>query len=494
MQYKWVALTVTTVGTLMAGIDTRIVIIGLPTIAQQLGADVEQVIWVSQAYLLASTIGLLLIGRVTDVIGRVKIYNIGFVIFTIGSALASISFTPYELIAARMVQGVGSAMLITNSAAILTDAAPKNELGTILGINQIAFRVGSVAGLTLSGVIISIADWRALFYINIPIGIFGTLWAHLRLKEIATPDVQRKMDWSGFATFSSGLTAILLAITFLSYGLSDTAIGISLTLAGIVLLLFFTLIETRKDSPLLDLKLFKIKQFAAGNLAQMLNALAWSGVIIMLSFYLQVVLGDSPLIAGLSLLPLDATFIIAGPLSGKLSDRYGARLFATTGLAISSAGFFILATVTSNSGYPIFGLTLGLLGIGNGMFVSPNISSIMGSVPPNRRGIASGFRTTTFNVGLTASSGLAVLLMTTVIPFSVLSPLIQGTITSSIYIAKDQFLLGFKIAVFVLAIINTFAIIPSMLRGSALKAEVKIGQLESAHKEEQSAAHKSTGI
>src|SRR5579872_3740217 len=170
MQYKWVALTVTTVGTLMAGIDTRIVIVGLPTVAQQLGANVEEVIWVSQAYLLASTIGLLLIGRVTDVVGRVKIYNIGFIIFTIGSALASVSFSPYELIGSRMVQGVGSAMLITNSAAILTDAAPRNELGTILGINQIAFRVGSIAGLTLSGIIISLASWRALFYINIPIG------------------------------------------------------------------------------------------------------------------------------------------------------------------------------------------------------------------------------------------------------------------------------------------------------------------------------------
>jgi MFS family permease len=171
MQYKWIALSVTTIGTLMAGIDARIIIVGLPTVARELGADVESIIWVSQSYLLASTVGLLMIGRITDVIGRVKIYNIGFAVFTIGSALASICQSPLQLILSRIVQGRGSAMLITNSAAILTDATPSNELGTILGINQIAFRIGSVAGLTLSGVIIAIYGWRALFYLNIPVGI-----------------------------------------------------------------------------------------------------------------------------------------------------------------------------------------------------------------------------------------------------------------------------------------------------------------------------------
>jgi MFS family permease len=194
MQYKWIALSVTTVGTLMAGIDTRIVIVGLPTVARALGADVESVVWVSQSYLLASTVGLLLIGRLTDVVGRVRIYNPGFAIFTVGSALASISGNANHLILSRIVQGLGAAMLLTNSAAILTDATPAKQLGTILGINQIAFRVGSVAGLTLSGVIIGFYGWRALFYLNIPIGIFGTLWAHVRLREIATTDTQKKSD------------------------------------------------------------------------------------------------------------------------------------------------------------------------------------------------------------------------------------------------------------------------------------------------------------
>jgi EmrB/QacA subfamily drug resistance transporter len=455
----------------MAGIDTRIVIIGLPTIARELGANLETVIWVTQAYILASTIGLLLIGRVTDVVGRVKIYNWGFVIFTIGSALSAFSFSAEQLIASRVVQGVGSAMLITNSAAILTDASPKNELGTMLGINQIAFRVGSVLGLTLSGVILAVTDWRALFYINIPIGIFGTLWAHLRLREVGTKDVSHKMDWEGFALFTAGLTLVLLSITFLSYGISDDVYGVALIAAGTASLLVFVRVETQKTSPLLDLRLFKIREFAAGNLAQLMNALAWSGAILLTSFYLQVVLKDSPLVAGLSILPLDATFVVAGPLSGRLSDKYGPRLLSTIGLAVSSAGFFILSTISSSTTYPVLALVFAFLGIGNGMFVSPNIAAIMGSVPPNRRGIASAFRTTTFNIGLTASAGIAVLLVSLVVPYSILTGLITGVTTNLSANAGAQFLSGFKIAVLVLAVLNSIGIIPSALRGTKKSIE-----------------------
>jgi EmrB/QacA subfamily drug resistance transporter len=451
----------------MAGVDTRIVIVGLPTIARQLNTNLESIIWVTQAYLLASTIGLLLIGRTTDVVGRVKIYNLGFAIFTIGSAFSAISFTAGELIAARAVQGVGSAMLITNSAAILTDSTPRDELGTMLGINQIAFRVGSVMGLTLSGVILAVAgDWRALFYINIPIGIFGTVWAHLRLREIGTRDLIRKMDWPGFGLFSAGLTAIMISITFLSYGLSDTRIGAALLIVGSILLVLFALSETRTKSPLLDISLFKIRQFAAGNLAQMMNALAWSGAILLTSFYLQVVLGESPLVTGLSLLPLDGAFVIAGPLSGRLSDKYGSRLLSTIGLAVSSAGFFILASITQTTPYITLALVFAFLGVGNGMFVSPNIAGIMGSVPANRRGIASGFRTTTFNIGLTASYGIAVLLLSLSVPYSILTRLVAGTTTNLPPTAGVQFLNGFKIAVLVLAVLNSIGIVPSALRGT----------------------------
>ena len=466
MKYKWIALSVTTVGTLMAGIDARIVVVGLPTVARDLGADVESVIWVSQAYLLASTLGLLLIGRITDVIGRAKIYNLGFAVFTVGSALASVSHSPVQLIMSRIVQGTGSAMLITNSAAILTDATPSNELGTILGINQIAFRVGSVAGLTLAGLIISLSGWRALFYINIPIGIFGTIWAHYRLREISTKDAQKKMDWLGFATFTSGLTLVLLGITFLGYGTSKVRPGLAMIALGTVLLVLFIRIELGKSAPLLDLKLFKIRDFAAGNIAQLLNALAWFGIILMLSFYMQVALDFTALKTGLGLLPLEIAFVIFGPLSGRLSDKYGSRLLATLGLSISSLGFFWLTQVSISTSYRMLIMPLILLGVGNGMFVSPNISAIMRSVPAHRRGVASGFRTTLFNVGGTASAGLVVLLITTGIPYPVLSGLLRSFEPASLgLVTKLEFIDGFRVAALVFAIINTCAIVPSFLRG-----------------------------
>ncbi|HZW56978.1 MAG TPA: MFS transporter [Nitrososphaerales archaeon] len=467
MQYKWVALSVTTIGTLMSGIDTRIVIVGLPTIARELSAGAEDVIWVSQAYLLATTVGLLLIGRVTDLVGRVKIYKYGFALFTIGSAFASLSFSAPVLIASRMIQGVGSAMIITNSSAILTDATPKNELGTILGINVIAFRIGSISGLTLSGLIIAIADWRALFYINIPIGIFGTLWAHRRLREISVRDKASRMDWPGFVTFSAGLTLILLAITFLSYG-SSNLLASGMLLGGAILLVFFIRLELRSATPLLDPRLFKIRSFAGGALAQLFNSLAWSGILILVSFYLQIVLGDSALQAGLSILPIDATYIVVAPLSGRLSDKYGQRVFTTAGLAISSAGFFALSFLAgTTTSYAEIALTLATMGVGNGLFISPNTSSIMGSVPANRRGIASGFRVTMLNLGLTASAGLAILLVTVGIPYDSLSSLLASfNPLSAPGALRDQFINGFKVATLVLAVLNSIAIIPSSLRGS----------------------------
>jgi len=453
----------------MAGVDTRIVLVGMPTIAEQLRASVEEVIWVSQAYIFASTLGLLLIGRTTDLVGRVKIYNYGFIIFTIGSALAALSFTSWELIASRMVQGAGAAMLITNSASILTDATPRQELGKILGINTIAFRVGSIMGLTLSGVILSFTSWRALFYINIPIGIFGTVWAHYRLKESSTKDAYRGMDWLGFFTFASGLGLVLLAITFLGYGLSGYEVGFGLLAFGALLLAAFVIIELkqqgRKNPPILDPKLFKIKEFAGGSLAQMINAIAWSGVLVMVSFYLQVVAGFTPLETGLHLLALDAGFIVIGPIAGKLSDVYGSRIFTMAGLSVSSVAFFLFAFVNSTTGATTILVALGVLGVGTGLWVSPNVSSVMGSVPPNRRGVASAFRITLSNVGDTASFGLAILIMTLAIPYNTLNNLVQNYSyqTTILPLAKQEFIHGFQLVAFVLAIVNTVAILPASL-------------------------------
>lgn len=285
-------------------------------------------------------------------------------------------------------------------------------------------------------------------------------------KEIATRDVQREMDWIGFATFTGGLTLVLLAITFLSYGVAEALAGWVMLALGAVLLLCFIRVESRASAPLLDLRLFKIKEFAAGNTAQLLNALAWFGIVLMLSFYMQVVLDFTALQTGAGMLPLEAAFVLFGPLSGKLSDKYGPRLFATLGLAISSVAFFWLTQVKVSTTYPEIIAPLVLVGVGSGLFISPNISSIMRSVPANRRGVASGFRTTMFNVGGTASAGLAILLITTGIPYSVFSSLLRSMNPAALgQLPEQEFVNGFRVAALVFAIINTCAIVPSFLRG-----------------------------
>jgi len=452
----------------MDGIDSRIVIIGLPQVAAALHADVEQAIWFTQSYVLVGTIVLLLIGRVTDIVGRVRIYTTGFAIFTIGSALTSLSQSADQFIVWRGLQGLGVAMLFINSVAMIVDATPRKDLGLSLGINQIAFRSGAMAGLTLSGFILSFFDWRALFYINIPIGFFGTFWAHHRLKEIAKVERKSPIDWLGFASFSISITAFLLALTYDAYGLSEERVVYALLLVSAVTLLIFILQERREKYPLLDMSLLRIREFTGGVIAQLLNAISWGAFLLLLSLYFQLILDMSPLAAGIAILPFDAAFLLVGPISGRLSDRYGHLPFTTCGLALTSAALFLFSTTAISTPVLIVVVHMMLVGVGMGLFVSPNISSIMSSVPEKRRGIASAFRATFFQVGYVISLNAAVLIMTLVIPYQtityVISTLNPITITAS---DKLLFMKGLTTAYFWLAIVNLAAIPPSVLRGSS---------------------------
>ncbi|HZW54957.1 MAG TPA: MFS transporter [Nitrososphaerales archaeon] len=474
MQYKWTALTVTTVGTLMVGIDARILVIGLPTVAKQLHTGAAEVIWISQAFILATSVCLLLVGRIADLFGRVRLYALGFTVFTIGSALCAIAFDSYQLIAFRVLQGVGAAMIVANSVAIITDASPRNELGMLLSINQTAFRVGNVAGLTVSGLILSVVDWRGLFYVNIPIGIFGTLWAHRRLKEISTKDTSKKMDWLGFGLFSSSLALILLAITFLSYGVGALLYGYALLIAGFALLALFVWVEARSRIPLMDLHLFRKRSFAVGNFTQLINSIAWAGFLLLIAFYLQIGLGYSPFQAGISVVPLEIVYMVSSIVCGRLSDRYGSRLLTTLGLSIVTTGFVIVSTFGSSTTYYEIVLVLIFIGVGNGMYTSPNTRSIMTSVPPHRRGVAAGFRETMFNTGVATSYGLVILFITFGIPYGLFSPLLDGSIAPPlIETAKSQFYNGFRIATLVLGAIDAIAIVPSALRETREKQSVE---------------------
>ncbi len=472
MQYKWTVLTVTTVGVLMSGIDGRIVVIGLPTIAAALHADAEQAIWFTQAYLVGSTVALLFIGRVSDIVGRVRVYTLGFVIFTIGSALTSISATPDAFIASRIFQGIGSAALFANSAAIVTDAFPSGELGRALGINSVAFRVGSMLGLTLSGLILAVLDWRFLFYINIPVGVFGTLWAHRRLKESGRLEKGTPMDWSGFGVFTVFITSFLLTLTFAAYGTSDWLPVAALGAVSIVSLAGFVLLETRTSYPLLDLKLLRIREYAGGVVTQLVNAMAWGAFILLLSLYLELVKGLSPLDAGLSILPFDVVLLVFAPLSGRLSDRYGTRPFTTVGLVVVSVSLFAFSTLGVSTPYPTLVGFLVLTGAGMGLFVSPNMSSIMGSVPPEQRGVASGLRATFFNIGFTISFNIVILVLSFYVGYSLITSIISSPSLQGVTLADlSSFMSGLDNVYRILAVVNTAAIVPSLLRGKRVAYE-----------------------
>ena len=470
MKYQWVVLSVTTVGIFMAGLDTRIVLIGLPTIAESLRADLETALWITQGYQIALTIGLLFLGRFTDMFGRVKIYNLGFAIFTVGSGLCVFAQTGQQLIVFRVIQGVGGAMLIANSAALITDATAAQELGFALGVNQIFFTLGAVLGLTVGGVLIDTTGWRYIFALNIPVGIFATLWAHLRLREIAEMEKHSSFDYLGLCLFTTSLTTLLLVISLVTMASINDIGAAVLYLICLVTFGLFVYVEPRRTEPLLDMRLFKIRLFSAGNVSQFLYSLGFGSLSLIIVLYFQLIRGFDALTAGLLFLPLDVAFVSIGPISGKLSDRYGTRGLATLGMAVGTVGYVILAfLLTATTPIEQIEIILVIVGLGLGLFSSPNISSVMGSVPPQRRGVASAVRATVFNTGNVVSIGLVAYIITTAIPYRVVSGIITGGYTTLTPSDSIGFVTGVGRAFIVAAIITLAGMFASSLRGPKVK-------------------------
>ncbi len=471
VQYRWVVLSVTTVGVFMAGLDTRIVLIGLPTIAESLRADLETLLWVTQGYQIAITIGLLFLGRFSDIFGRVKVYNLGFAVFTLGSGLCVLSQTGWQLVIFRVIQGLGGAMLIANSIALVTDATPLAELGFALGFNQIAFVLGAVLGLTVGGTLIVAAGWRYIFAINLPIGIFGTLWAHLRLREATQTEKHAGLDYVGLCLFTTSLTSLLLAISLATMAAIDNTESVILYSISLVTFALFLYYEPRKSEPLLDMRLFKIRLFSAGNLTQLLYSLGFGSLSLIVILYFQLIRGYDPLTAGLLFLPLDLAFVGTGPISGRLSDRYGTRVFATLGMGVGTIGYVALAfLMTTTTPLVQIEIILIVVGVGLGLFVSPNMSSIMGSVPAQRRGVASAVRATLFNTGNVVSIGLVAYIITTAIPYQVVSGIISGGYTTLTPNESIGFVTGMGRAFLVAAVITVVGMFVSTLRGHEIKA------------------------
>ncbi len=425
VEYKWIALSNTTIGVLMASIDTTIVLISLPAIFRGIQIDpltsFQYLLWLLFGYSVVTSTLLVTFGRISDMFGRVKLYNLGFAIFTVGSTL--LYLTPStgdlgaeELIVFRIVQGVGGAFLFANGAAIITDAFPANERGRALGINMISVLAGSTIGLILGGVLATF-NWRYVFLVSVPVGIVGTIWSYWKLKETANIRANQKLDVWGNATFGIGLTLLLIGISYglIPYGSASTGWGdpwvIASMVIGSALLVAFPFIESRVAEPMFNLGLFRNRMFAAANIAGLLASIARGGVQIMLIILLQGIwlplhgytYNSTPFWSGIFILPLLVGFVVMGPVSGSLADKYGTRTLTTLGLGVSAVSFFALTFLPYNFNYVPFALIIFVMGIGSGMFASPNVLSIMNSVPPQDRGVASGVRATLQNTPTSAS-------------------------------------------------------------------------------------------
>ena len=456
--YKWVALSVTSLGTFMANLDLTIVVIGLPTILQQLHATIYHGIWIITGYTLMMTILLVLLGRLADLYGRVRLYNLGFAIFTIGSLFCALSRNGAELIAFRFLQGAGAALLYANSGAIITDAFPADELGMGLGINVMAVNLGAIAGYTLGGVMITYFGWRSIFLLNIPIGVFGTIWGYLNLKEISRKPVGQKFDFTGALLYCIGLATILLALTI---GDPLSIRNLIILGCGVAFFIAVIFVELRQKFPTLDLALFKIRQFALGNIAGFLNAIAFSCGPFLRSLYLQLILGYSAAKTGLLLIPMEIIIFAISPFSGKLSDKIGARVLSSIGLLLNAAALFWFATLNKSSSYSAVLVSLLLFGCGMALFFPPNSSAVMGSVAPEKRGVANGIRMTLNQTGNVFSVPFSLLLMTLVMPYSKLSQIVG----SSQLLSSNEstiFMNATNHACFILGIITLAAIIPSL--------------------------------
>jgi MFS family permease len=434
LDYKWVALTNTTLGMLMATINASILLIALPDIFRGIHIDplapgnTSYLLWLILGFLVVMAVLMVSLGRLGDIYGRVRMFNLGFAVFTIFSILLSISWMHGSagalwLILMRVGQGVGGALVFANSSAILTDAFPQDQRGLALGVNSIAAIAGAFLGLVLGGVLAPIS-WRLVFLVSVPVGVVATFWAYHSLRELGERRPAR-IDWWGNATFALGLVGVMIGIT---YGIQpygghtmgwSSPLVLSSLLGGVALLVLFCLIELRVDEPMFHLELFRIRAFSAGNLAALLAAMGRGGLQFILIIWLQGIwlpehgynFAQTPLWAGIYMLPLIAGFLVAGPASGYLSDRFGARPFATGGMILAATSFLLLILLPVSFSYLWFALILLLNGVGMGLFSSPNSAGVMNSLPRSQRGAGAGMLATFMNTASVLSIGVFFTLM-----------------------------------------------------------------------------------
>jgi MFS family permease len=458
-RYKWIVLSNTTIGMLLATLNGTSLIIALPVIFRGIHlnplepANFPYLLWIMMGYMLVSAAVVVTVGRIGDMFGRVRMYNLGFAWFTVSAILLSTVWSTgssgaLELVILRMVQAVGGALLMANSAAIITDAFPAEQLGFALGMNMVVGIVGSFLGILVGG-LLSQVGWRWVFLANVPVGVFGTIWAFVKLKEIGIR-IKAKLDWLGNLSFAAGLAMLLTGVTYgiKPYGHSLTGWSdpfvLEMIFGGLALLIFFAFVETRVEEPMFRLSLFRIRAFTAGNAANFLGGVGRGGLQFMLMIWFQGIwlpqhgysFTRTPLWAGIYMIPFMLGFVVAGPISGKLSDRYGARLFATSGMLLTAAMYAVMMTFPANFSYLPFATVMFVSGIGGGMFASPNTASIMNSVPARYRGAASGMRVTFAQTGLPLSMGLFFTLLVFGLNDKVPSAMLHGLVAHGVPVAS----------------------------------------------------------
>ncbi len=455
VHYKWIALSNTTLGILMVTINQSILLISLPALFRGINlnplvpSNTSYFLWVFMGFLLVTAVLVVSLGRVGDIYGRVKMYNLGFAVFTLFAILLSVTWLTGPagalwIIIMRVFQGVGGACLFANSTAILTDAFPQNERGKAMGINGIAAVSGSFLGLLLGGVLAPI-NWRLVFLVSVPFGLFGTVWAYLKLKDNGVR-IPAKIDWLGNFLFAVGLISLLTGIVYslLPYGGHPTGwtnpYVLTAIFGGIAVLVLFAWVETKVPAPMFRLGLFRIRAFTAGNIAGLLGALGRGGIQFMLIIWLQGIwlpqhgysFSQTPLWAGIAMVPLTIGFLLVGPLAGMLSDRYGARLFATAGLIVSGVSFLLLELLPINFSYVWFALLIFLFAVGMGLFFSPNQAAVMNSLPPDQRGAGAGMLNTFQNSATVLSMGLFFTIVTLGLASRLPSHLYRGLVNAGV--------------------------------------------------------------
>ncbi len=461
--YKWWALSCTSVGMLLAATNSGTLIIALPDLERALHASLLGLVWVILAYMIVSTVLVMTAGRLSDLFGRKQAYVGGFVLFSLASLGAGFAGDVTQLILWRIAQGVGAAFLFANAAALVTDAFPKRQLGLAMGTNTMVAAIGLVLGPVLGGALVSIS-WQWVFWFNVPLGLAAAGWGAFVLHELASTDTNRGLDLLGVGSFVVGLTGLVLAVSKGGISGWDDPVVTAGLVAAAILLPAFVLIERRARAPMLDLAIFRNRLFAAATGAAFINGLSRFALMFLFVFYFQGVKGDDPVMAGIKLAPMALGMLVASPLAGVWADRHGSRTLAAAGMVVSAGGLALMTTLGVDTAYWQSALWLALVGVGSGMFNSPNTAAMMGTVPVHRRGIAAGARTMLQNTGAVLSIAFVMGIVTSAVPKDVLLAIFSGVASGLSAAQLNPFVHNMHTALWVLAATSLAGAGVSLLR------------------------------